>query len=75
MKKRKKGQSTVVSSLALTLPAGLIIRTMRRKLEESLGKMESHAYTQRMMPSHTHIRKEAHKQNDPYRLAGVMEKG
>jgi hypothetical protein len=46
-----------------------------RKLEESLGKMESHAYTQRMMPSHTHIRKEAHKQNDPYRLASVMEKG
>ena len=48
---------------------------MRRKLEESLGKMESHAYTQRMMPSHTQIRYEAHKQNDPYRLAGVMEKG
>jgi hypothetical protein len=46
-----------------------------RKLEESLGKMESPAYTQRMMPSHTQIRKEAHKQNDPYRLAGVMEKG
>jgi hypothetical protein len=48
---------------------------MRRKLEESLGKMESHAYTQRMMPSHAQIRNEAHKQNDPYRLAGVMEKG
>jgi hypothetical protein len=48
---------------------------MRRKLEESLGKMESHAYTQRMMPSHTQIRNEALKQNDPYRLALVMEKG
>jgi hypothetical protein len=46
---------------------------MRRKLEESLGKMESHAYTERMMPSHTQIRNEA--QKDPYRLAGVMEKG
>jgi len=46
-----------------------------RKLEESLGKMESHAYTQRVMPSHTQIREEAQKQNDPYRLAGVMEKG
>jgi hypothetical protein len=46
-----------------------------RKLEESLGKMESHAYTQRVMPSQTQIRKEAHKQNDSYRLAGVMEKG
>ena len=48
---------------------------MRRKLEESLGKMESHAYTQRMMPFHTQIGKEAQKQNDPYRLAGVMENG
>jgi len=48
---------------------------MRRKLEESLGKMESQAYTQRVMPSHTQIRKEAQKQSDPYRLAGVMEKG
>jgi hypothetical protein len=48
---------------------------MRRKLEESLGKMESHAYTQRMMPSHTQIGKEAQKQNDPYRLARGMEKG
>ena len=48
---------------------------MRRKPEESLGKMESHAYTQRVMPSHTQIGKEAQKQNDPYRLAGVMEKG
>jgi len=47
---------------------------MRRKLEESLGKMESHAYTQRMMPSHTQIRKEAQKQSDSYRLASVMEK-
>jgi hypothetical protein len=37
--------------------------------------MESHAYTERMMPSHAQIRKEAHKQNDPYRIAGVMEKG
>jgi hypothetical protein len=46
-----------------------------RKLEESLGKMESHAYTQRMIPSHTHIRSEAQKPNDPYRLAGVMEMG
>jgi hypothetical protein len=48
---------------------------MRCKHEESLGKMESHAYTQRVMPSHTQIRNEAQKQNDPYRLAGVMEKG
>jgi hypothetical protein len=48
---------------------------MRCKLEESLGKMESHAYTQRVMPSHMQIRNEAHKQNDPYRLAGGMEKG
>jgi hypothetical protein len=48
---------------------------MRRKLEESLGKMESHAYTERMRPSHTQIRNEAQKQYDPYRLAGVMEKG
>jgi hypothetical protein len=46
-----------------------------RKLEESLGKMESHAYTQRVMPSYTQIRKNAQKQSDPYRLAGVMEKG
>jgi len=49
--------------------------TEGRKLEESLGKMESHAYTQRVMPSHTQIRNEAQKQNDPYRLASVMEKG
>jgi hypothetical protein len=48
---------------------------MRCKLEESLGKMESHAYTQRVMPSHTQIRNEIQKHNDPYRLAGVMEKG
>ncbi len=48
---------------------------MRRKLEESLGKMESQAYTEHMMPSHTQIRNEAQKQNDPYRLGGVMEKG
>ncbi len=48
---------------------------MCRKLEECLGKMESHAYTQRMMPSYTQIRKEAYEQNDAYRLAGVMEKG
>jgi hypothetical protein len=48
---------------------------MRRKLEESLGKMESHAYTQHVMPSHTQIRNEAQKQNDPYKLAGGMEKG
>ena len=47
----------------------------RRKLEESLGKMESHAYTERMMPSHTQIRNEAQKQNHLYRLAGVMDKG
>jgi hypothetical protein len=47
----------------------------RRKLEESLGKMESRAYTQRVVPSHTQIGKKAQKQNDPYRLAGVMEKG
>jgi hypothetical protein len=46
-----------------------------RKLEESLGKMESHAYTQRVMPSHTQISKKSQKKNDPYRLAGVMEKG
>jgi hypothetical protein len=46
-----------------------------RRLEESLGKMESHAYTQRVMPSHTQIRKKAQKQSDPFRLAGVMEKG
>jgi hypothetical protein len=48
---------------------------MRRKPEKSLGKMESHAYTQRVMPSHTQIRNEAQKQNDPCRIAGVMEKG
>jgi hypothetical protein len=48
---------------------------MRGKLEESLGKMESHAYTQRVMPSHTQIGKKSQKQSDPYRLAGVMEKG
>jgi hypothetical protein len=48
---------------------------MRCKHEESLGKMESHAYTQRVMPSQTQIRNEAQKHNDPYRLAGVMEKG
>jgi hypothetical protein len=48
---------------------------MRRILEESLGKMESHAYTQRVIPAHTQIRNEIQKQNDPYRLAGVMEKG
>jgi hypothetical protein len=47
----------------------------RRNLEESLGKMESRAYTECVMPSHTQIRNEAQKQNDPYRLAGVMEKG
>jgi hypothetical protein len=45
----------------------------RRKLEESLGKMESHAYTQRVMSSQTQIRKKV--QKDPYRLALVMEKG
>jgi hypothetical protein len=48
---------------------------MRRKLEESLGKMESHAYTQRVIPAQTQIRNEAQKQNDPYRLARGMEKG
>ena len=76
--KRMKGQFIVVSSLVLTLPfdmLGLHPGLMRRKLEESLGKMEGHAYTQRMMPSHTQVRNEAHKQNDPYRLAGVMKKG
>jgi hypothetical protein len=46
-----------------------------RKLEESLGKMKSHAYTERVMPSHTQIRNEAQKQNDSYRLARFMEKG
>ena len=63
----------MVSSLALTQNDAPHPRMMRRKLEESLGKMESHAYTERMMPSHTQIRNEA--QKDPYRLAGVMEKG
>jgi hypothetical protein len=48
---------------------------MRRKLEECLGKMESHAYTERVMPSHAQIGKKSQKQSDPYRLAGVMEKG